>query len=246
MTIQAGQRGTRLSMALIVCSMVPTWRQIQPQPSDDEQATICAIAMAESSGYCAAVSPVASDGTQGFGLCQIESSHTELGTFDDSNSNKWQDPVINMQMARQIFVKAGGSFSPWSTFTNGRAALYQAQAKSALNSFVLANLNAQQDETVAALRSLEQVPEVQADDPLGSLLHDLNINTYNSSLSVGGIEGFYKDVTSFVGKLTNSKAWASVGYITAGVVMLWLGITRATGIARGAVTKVARAGVAVA
>lgn len=244
MTVPPGQRGTRLSMALIVCSMVPTWRQIQPQPSDDEQATICAIAMAESSGYCAAVSPVAADGTQGFGLTQIESSHTEFGTFDDANGNKWKDPVVNMQMARQVFVKAGGSFTPWSTFTNGRAALYQAQAKAALNSFVLANLDAQQDETVTALRTLAQVPEVQADDPLGSLLHDLNINTYRAP-SFGSVDSFYQDTVKFLGKLSNAKTWASVGYITAGVVMLWLGVTRATGVARGAVSKVAKAGVAV-
>jgi Lysozyme like domain len=79
--------------------------------------TAVAIALAESSG-----NPSASgDSGASYGLWQIDSQfHPEFGTPTSS----WYDPQINANMAYSVYVAAGNSFSPWSTFINGQYASF--------------------------------------------------------------------------------------------------------------------------
>ena len=236
MPVKAGHYGTRLQPIQMVAAMIPTWYAIDVPASTDEMVTIVAIAYAESDGYCQAVSPVASDGTQGFGVCQIESSHTEFGTFDASNSNHWQNPIINMQMARSVFVKAGGKFDPWSTFGNGRYRMYQIQAQAALTSFFAAHPT---DDRFSLLGepvsvTLGQVPEVELQrNTIDTILHYLNIGTYsntnvNKALSgpVSATESFFTGFAKFLTKLTNVKNWTSIGYVLGGLVVMGVAISR--------------------
>lgn len=233
MSVKAGNFGTRLSMPQIVASMIPAWLT-SGAASSDEMSTICAIAGAESDGYCQAVSAVASDGTQGFGLCQIESSHTEFGTFDTTNSNKWQNPVINMNMARAVFVKAGGKFDPWSTYGNGRYRMYLNQAQSAVTSFLTLNYGkTAQDQAAEALFQLAHVPEAQGlpGNGIDEILHFLNINTYDPNKihlpnPVSALDSFFKDTSTFVGKLTKWQNWASIGFIVGGALLMVTAIAR--------------------
>lgn len=232
MSIKAGHFGTKLSMPEIVAAMIPPWK-VAANASFDEMATICAIAGAESDGYCQAVSPVASDGTQGFGLCQIESSHTEFGTFDASNSNRWQNPYINMNMARQIFVKAGGKFDPWSTYGNGRYRMYLTQAQSALTTFLtLYGTKSGTDQATQAQEVLGRVPEATLQgNTIDEIIHYLNIGTYNAKNvhlpnPVSALDSFFTDVAKFVVKLTKWQNWASVGFIVGGALLMVTAIAR--------------------
>jgi hypothetical protein len=232
MAIKAGHFGTRLSTGQLCAAALPSW--YQQGASLDEIATIVAIAGAESDGFCQAVSEVASDGTQGFGCCQIESSHTELGTFDETNSNHWQNPIVNFQMARQVFAKAGGNFDPWSTFTNGRYVMYKTQATTVLTGLLTVNDQGSPDLTTQRIvpNLLGTVPEANlGHDTINTILHYLNINTYDSSKikvpnPVSALQSFYDAVSKFLGKATKVGNWASVGYILAGLVLVFVSLAR--------------------
>lgn len=88
--------------------------------SGDDLVIAVAVALAESGGNASAYNPetAAVGGTpvnQGsFGLWQIYlKDHLEF-----SGDNLY-DPQTNANDAYELYIKAGNSFSPWSTFKNG-------------------------------------------------------------------------------------------------------------------------------
>jgi hypothetical protein len=53
-------------------------------------------------------------GTQDHGLWQINSVHADLLAAGD-----WRDPATNARMAHAVWERAGGSWTPWTTYTSG-------------------------------------------------------------------------------------------------------------------------------
>ena len=89
--------------------------------------TAVAIALAESSG-----NPQASgDGGNSYGLWQIDYKyHPEFGIPGPS----WYDPQTNANMAYSVYVAAGNSFNPWSSYSvNGTYAQYISTVQQSLN-----------------------------------------------------------------------------------------------------------------
>jgi hypothetical protein len=72
-----------------------------------------AIARAESN-WSATARNLNADGSTDFGLFQINSVHASILAGGD-----WADPAANAVMAHQVWLEAGGSFSPWVTFWDG-------------------------------------------------------------------------------------------------------------------------------
>lgn len=91
--------------------------------------TAVAIALAESGGDPNAHGDTTlGSGTGSFGLWQIYlDAHPEY-----ANVNLY-DPSENAAAAYAIYVQAGNSFTPWSTFNNGAYQAYLSQASGALN-----------------------------------------------------------------------------------------------------------------
>ncbi len=54
------------------------------------------------------------NGTTDYGLFQINSIHTSI-----LNSGQWNNPQDNVDMAYQVWKAAGGSWTPWTTYTSG-------------------------------------------------------------------------------------------------------------------------------
>jgi hypothetical protein len=95
----------------------------------DDLVTAVAVALAESGGNVKAYNPERTAGTPigegSYGLWQIYlHRHPEFATM-----NKF-DPQTNANEAYKVYVEAGNSFTPWSTFKNGafEAHLDDAQA----------------------------------------------------------------------------------------------------------------------
>lgn len=86
-----------------------------------------AVALAESGGDASEVSPMNTDGSRDHGLWQINDKAWS-GTFDFT---KILDPVYNAGAAYQI-SEHGMNWNPWSTFHNGRAQSFYAQAEQAV------------------------------------------------------------------------------------------------------------------
>lgn len=222
-TVSPGHHGTQLSAEQVVaCAMISPWWALANTPAGDWM-TMSAIALAESSGFCAAVSPVASDGTQGFGVTQIESSHSEFGTFDATGSNGWQDPVKNFTWALTVYQQAGGSFKPWVTYQSGKYQMFSGQVQAAAGS-ILSTVNGMESaDRFAFLQSLvNKVPEIN-----GKTLDDLQTQANKNSTpgvitAVTSTTDFVSAAISFLGKLNNVKAWTSIGYVVAGAVILLL------------------------
>lgn len=98
----------------------------------DDLTTAVAVALAESGGNPKAYNPEVAAGTpegQGsFGLWQIyRKAHPE---FDGQDLT---DPATNAQAAYSVYVDAGSSFSPWSTYKNGAYLAHLDVAKGAVN-----------------------------------------------------------------------------------------------------------------
>lgn len=91
--------------------------------------TAFAVALAESSGDASAIHQGNRDGTNDYGLFQINSVHAALLT-----SGNWQDPQTNAHMAYTLYTAAGNKFSPWSTFNNASYARFLARAQAAAKS----------------------------------------------------------------------------------------------------------------
>ena len=82
-------------------------------------ATAVAIALAESSGNPAAVNP--NDPGGSYGLWQINmAAHPEFAGLNLA------DPQTNANCAFQVYLEAGGSFTPWSTYSSGAYTAYLA------------------------------------------------------------------------------------------------------------------------
>lgn len=72
-----------------------------------------AVAGAES-GYNPTATNHNTNGSTDYGLWQINSTHADL-----LGGHDWRDPATNAWMAYQVWRQAGGSWTPWSTFTSG-------------------------------------------------------------------------------------------------------------------------------
>lgn len=82
---------------------------------DGEIATAVAVALAESGGKLAAVSPVNSNGSRDYGLWQINSkAHPQL--FNQYEN--WWAAGNNARMAKAVWDGAG--WRAWTTYTSGR------------------------------------------------------------------------------------------------------------------------------
>lgn len=75
--------------------------------------TAVAIAGAES-GFRPTVTNRNRNGSVDHGLWQINSVHGPL-----LRSGDWRDPYANARMAKAVFDRAGGSWSPWTTYKTG-------------------------------------------------------------------------------------------------------------------------------
>lgn len=100
--------------------------------SGNDLVTAVAIALAESGGNPNAYNPETAAGTpvnQGsYGLWQIYlKAHPEY-----AGSNLY-DPQMNADAAYQVYVNAGNSFSPWSTFKSGAYQAYLAMAQAQIS-----------------------------------------------------------------------------------------------------------------
>lgn len=97
--------------------------------------TAVAVALAESSGNPNALGDVGI-GQGSFGLWQINSYwHPEYGP----DFTTLYDPQTNANAAYQIYVKAGNSFSPWSTFKNGSYSQFVSSVTAAIAIFITQN-----------------------------------------------------------------------------------------------------------
>jgi hypothetical protein len=84
--------------------------------SGDEVAVAVAVSLAESGGRPNIDNAgLNSDGSVDYGLWQINSVHSASG-FDPARAF---DPVYNAAWARRIFLNAGGSWTPWTTYDRG-------------------------------------------------------------------------------------------------------------------------------
>jgi hypothetical protein len=79
----------------------------------DDLKVAVAIARAES-GWNAKATNRNADGSTDYGLFQINSVHEAILA-----GGNWADPAANAVMAHQVWLEAGGSFSPWVTFWDG-------------------------------------------------------------------------------------------------------------------------------
>lgn len=223
MSVPPGHHGTLMTIEQVMSAvLLSDWWGLAAEPAGD-WITMTAICMAESSGYCAAVSPVASDGTQGFGTAQIESSHTEFGTFDATGSNGWQDPIKNNTMGHKVYSQAGGKFSPWVTYQTGAYKLYMVQAQAAAGSIMSSINGADADRRTAFLTSnLSSVPEVSTGE-ISNLTQQSNPTI---TKDIDSTTSFVSSAISFLGKLDNTKDWISVGYVVGGAVILLLVVVK--------------------
>lgn len=85
-----------------------------------------AIAFAESGGNPRSINRANRNGSTDYGLMQINSVHKSLLA-----AGNWSDPLSNMQMARRIFLDAGGKWTPWATYNSGSYRLYMGKAAGA-------------------------------------------------------------------------------------------------------------------
>lgn len=97
--------------------------------------TAVAVAMAESSGNPNALGDIGI-GQGSFGLWQINSYwHPEYGP----DFSKLYDPQTNANAAYAIYVAAGNSFTPWSTFKTGSYQQFVNSVTAAIAVFVTQN-----------------------------------------------------------------------------------------------------------
>ena len=90
--------------------------------------TAVAVALAESGGRIDATN-TNTNGSTDYGVWQINSIHAD----EFAKHPQWWS-VENADMAHDIFVAAGNSWKPWTTYTSGAYNMYLAQASSAASS----------------------------------------------------------------------------------------------------------------
>jgi Lysozyme like domain len=95
----------------------------------DDLVTAVAIAFAESSGNPDAHGDLSLPGSGSYGLWQIYSqAHPEYGP----DFTQLFDPQTNASAAFQVYLDAGNSFKPWSTYNNGSYRNYLSKAQEAV------------------------------------------------------------------------------------------------------------------
>lgn len=97
--------------------------------SGEDLVIAVAVALAESGGDPGIIGDVnvPHPGSASYGLWQINSYwHPEFGP----DFTKLFDPQTNANDAYQIYVQAGDSFSPWSTYKSGAYQAYLSQVSS--------------------------------------------------------------------------------------------------------------------
>lgn len=85
----------------------------------EERVVGVAIVLAESRGQTDAIGDVSLQTDKwgpSVGLFQIRSLNADRGTGRTRDQDANLDPATNARHARQIFLEAGGRFTPWSTF----------------------------------------------------------------------------------------------------------------------------------
>jgi hypothetical protein len=100
--------------------------------SGQDLTTAVAIALAESGGNPKAHGDTnIGSGTGSFGLWQINAdSHPQFAP----NFTVLYDPTVNANAAFQTYANAGNSFSPWSTYNDGRYSAFMDEAAQAVGS----------------------------------------------------------------------------------------------------------------
>lgn len=96
---------------------------------DTDGPLFVAICLAESGGVTDKVSPPNADQWHSHdkGLWQINDHwHADL-----MRSYKWDVPTDNLAMAAQLYSARGGKFTDWSTYKNGKYAIYMTPATTA-------------------------------------------------------------------------------------------------------------------
>lgn len=101
----------------------------------NDEVIATAIALAESKGETTAISPPNADGTQDYGLWQINSSHfnkLSLGSFGLGVIYVTRDNVLqpdtNAKAAYALYAGRGNSFGDWTTYKDGTYKSFMAQA----------------------------------------------------------------------------------------------------------------------
>lgn len=92
--------------------------------SGDDLAKAVAVALAESGGYTGSYNPVShydsgkvADTPQGQGAIGLWQIYAHV--HPEFDAAQLYDPAYNASAAYSIYSKAGNSFHPWSTWTNG-------------------------------------------------------------------------------------------------------------------------------
>lgn len=172
---------------------------------DDQNATVAlAVALAESGGKPGAVGHN-TNGSSDWGLWQInDKAHPEMFSEGDT---RWADPVSNRDMAFKVWQQAGGKWTPWSTYTNGRYQMYMNRAATAI-------LNRDFNGAQAWMKTYDE--KVYTAHGLASI----------SSLYENGISGLGDNpllqIVKIIGKIFDPKTWISVSLMFAGALMLLL------------------------
>jgi hypothetical protein len=155
-----------------------------------------AVAIGESGGRPRAMGPKNSNGSQDFGLWQINyPAHAAL--FDQpGGSTSWIDPRKNAQWARTVWSGRGGSWAPWTVYNSGNYRLHMNRAKTGVDNIGNEVQVKEWIGTVLRTEMREQLNE-QATDPISEII-------------------------ALAGKALDPKTWVSIGLILAGALMLLL------------------------
>lgn len=165
---------------------------------DTEAPTAAAVALAESSGNAGA-SHVNSNGTVDYGLWEINSVHRALLA-----GKNWRDPLVNAQMAYQVWHDAGGKWSPWSTFKSGAYTKYL-------------NGNVAGAGVGASIGGGSSAPvESSGLDPFAGVTASLN----NIGTSFQAVSG----VANMVSKLALPQTWVRIMSGVFGAILLGFGL----------------------
>lgn len=92
----------------------------------DQLPTAVAVAIAESGGDATAHNDSEPDGSQSYGLWQINSVHSQ-----DLGAGDWSDPTDNARMAFAVWSRAGRQWTPWTQWRNGAYLAFLARGHTA-------------------------------------------------------------------------------------------------------------------
>lgn len=194
-------------------SGAPTWT-INPQPisaaaaccvamnagwSQTDAVVACAIAIAESSLNCAAISPLASDNSRGYGAWQIEyPTHASLFPGGSPQNPSWIYAENNANMAYSVYTSQG--WHAWTTYQTGAAQANLPQATIGMAQLQNDALAAKQtlQEYVAAqtkIISADQTPAIGAIDLGGDLGSAIITGAQSAGEAGGAFTSLYQGYT---------------------------------------------------